>query len=1234
MQVVEAASLDQVISAEATGGAASSKPVARPEEASHELPASVTKKQAVQRSSTIEIPSQTVVESIQPQQATAGYAPSSAKTESVGAGKTAASENVQHAVKAETPDQTVASKTETTAVANAAGADNAVTVASAGGLRQVTETSTIRSGPGELNDVLGWIGKGALVRPLGQQGDWVKVQIPDGKRSGWMKASALQGAQAREPGHAAITTASSSSGPGAKAAPVQRAEQPAVAPLATANSAKPAQMAGRKQGVLSFSHTANLRAGPGMRFDVVAWAGQGSYARELERKGDWVRVQLQQSGRIGWVVKSLIRQTQMTGGFAVAKPLSGQVTEAPVMPTAATVTSGSRIAKSDKVPPQVKAAAAHRKSQPVQRVVGKKPVNKEQQPQVLPVHGVAVAPVAAVSANGANGRSLFSFNRKANLRAGPDVKFDVVSWAGVGAYAYELGRKGDWVRVQMEVSKRIGWVYNRSLKLVRSGVVRHVAAVKSGQVSEQIAKQSPHLLAKRVPNGLFRFKQTTNLRAGPGKQYDVVTWGGKNETAAVLKRRGDWRKVRMSMSGKQGWVFRTTLASAGSGHAVAAAVAKVKQPNVKMYQVLRTEPLRADAMKFAELSGWVGKGESVALLEQRQGWLRVQPQDASKKPGWIQSDYLKATGEVQANTRPKKELRTVAYQDRISRGEDFNFSYAALEAALYRVPVEDISVLIHRDDLKALFRKDTYDKSYFDIRVKSGRHRLNGRIKVLGSSTRIFRKKSLLIKLDKESARWYGRRRIALRSMASDKALMREWMAWKLLAALGMKVPEVHFTRVSFNHGEKTGLYLNIQWMGRRFLKENHLEVDGGFYQPNDASHCGDLNSSDNMDLCFDKISPQDGDYSVLSAMAKAVSTASPANMDRVLAKYFNEESVINWVAVNALVTNGDTYNKNYWLHYSPNHHKWTMVPWDYNLTFGRVYDPFGVKPYKIFNDNFQYYFPIDVGASNPLKDKLIRNPKLRARLETRLKHLIGLQPNGPEETFGWFSPTVMQARIGNLAAVVGKEVYKDTFLRYGEGDFTKTYESLMHFVTEHDYFLKSKLQGPYRWQPSPSFDPNAPPVLVDLPKALYGEGTINVGGQSLHMTDQGWGYFVARLNLDEPLKKKTQFKVRIEGDAMPKYLPVGQAPGRCIRRSWRLSTPTPGVSANGELMVEYLQENSKRTEVPETLHEEMLELWVRDAGHWRPLKTEVNEYSNTLIAKGVHVESGHVQRFVACSPF
>jgi len=1116
----------------------------------------------------------------------------------------------------------------------------------ASGVRQIVKTTTIRTGPGSSFDVLGWAGSGARVEAIEQQGGWLKVRLQSGGRTGWLETAVLTPAgTAQVPATMPVKAdAQMQAVPEVEKYQRKEAKQPAELPVqepgmvhVEQTRAKASPVAGpTDSNVVHFVKTANLRAGPDRKFDVVAWAGNGAYAMEMARQGDWVRVKMQESGRIGWAHINMLKRTNVAGKLPFATVMSDQVTEAPV-PTAE---ASPKMIRPENEPAMVM-------SDPLKQQANEPeaPVSVAQ-PEVLAVKPMqSVNPVSSPElASGTTERSLFSFNRKANLRAGPDAKFDVVTWAGVGSYASELARKGDWVRVQMQVSKRIGWVYNRSLELVKAGILLPTVTVESDQVAEEPVVGVSSATQKKTADGLLTFKQTSNLHAGPGKQYDIIAWGGKHESAKVIAQQGDWRKVRMTVSGKMGWVFNSLLVKSGVDRVAVAAAAKPAGSiqGGEIYEALRTEPLRADAIQFSELTDWVSKGEAVALLEWRKDWMRVKPQDTEKKAGWIKSEFLKRTGMTSTKVPNDGKLpgvdRVVEYQDRISKGEAFNFSYAALEQALYRIPIEDIHVRIGKDDLKALFRKGTYDKSSFEIRLRTGRRHLQGRIKVLGSSTRIFKKKSLLIKLDKESTRWYGRRKIALRSMASDKALMREWMAWKLLAAMGAKVPEVHFTRVSFNHGEKTGLYLSIEWLGAQFLSANNLDAKGGFYQPNDASHCGDLNSSENMDLCFDKLAPQDDDYSMLSAMAKAVSSASDEDMDKVLAQYFDDESVLNWIVANALVTNGDTYNKNYWLHYSPARKKWTLIPWDYNLTFGRVYDPFATRlnerPFKIFNDNFQYFFPPDVGASNPLKDKTVRNPRLRARLETKLKHLLGLEPNGPEETFGWFSPTVMQARIGNLAAVVGKEVYKDTFLTFGEEVFTKTYESLMHYVTAHDHYLGAKLQGPYIWQPSPAFDPNLPPVAVALPKELYGHGYIDVDGQSLHMTDQGWGYFVARLNLDAPLKKKAEFKVNVEGGMVPKYLPTGQSPRRCVQRSWILSTQTPDLAVDGTLMVEYIQENSARTEVPETLHEELLELWMLDGHHWKPLKTKVNEYANTISAKGVHLESGHILRFVACSPF
>jgi len=1095
-------------------------------------------------------------------------------------------------------------------------------------LRTLMQTTMIRKGPSALSDVLGWVGNGAQVQALRQQGKWTKVRMQDSGRVGWIEAASLRESNAKlaltpKPQPMLTQKASTTVLDKPMLADRKVADQQAVdgevAKIVVAKTNKPVQnqpdgkkavAAKGEKSLYKFNKNANLRAGPNAKLEAVSWARTGSQARELDRKGDWVRVQMQVSQRIGWVFYQSLDMLKLGVGVAGVS-----------LASATAVASPNVMIKMDA---NVNSA----------ELAQKKSVKTE-----VVQSGEKLTGVSTTKSN------LYSFNKKSNLRAGPAAKYDAVSWAGQGSYAMGLDRKGDWVRVQMQVSKRIGWVFHRSLGLVKSGLnmpENNLEEMKLMSVSPNVKLVSANEMNSKDSQQLYFFKRTSNLRAGPGKKYDRVAWGGRNESAEEIDRQGDWQRVRMTMSGKVGWVFNSYLVRAekseasfaGSAFVAPALRAEVAQTG-HLYEVLRTTALYEDANEFSNPIAPIGRGSTVAWLEERQGWARVNPQVDGAKIGWIETSLLKQKvlprklERKSAVVISKKTL--VNYTDRISKGETFNFSYAALEEALYRVPVEDIHIRIDADDLKALFLKRQFDDSTFDIRLKTGRHKLHGTVKVLGSSTRIFKKKSLLIKLDKQSERWYGHRRMALRSMSSDKALMREWMAWKMMAALGMKVPEVHFTRVTFNRGQKIGLYLSIEWMGPEFLEANQLDPRGEFYQPDDAEHCGDLYSTDQLQRCFTRIGVEDADYGNLKAMAVAMNAATASNMDTVLASYFDDESVINWIAINALVTNGDTYNKNYWLHYHPVKRKWTMIPWDYNLTFGRTYDRYGIDAYKVFNDNFQYYYPPDVGAGNPIKDKVLRNPKLRARVEAKIKHLIGMSPNGSEHTFGWFSPTVMHARIGNLATVVGKEVYKDTFLSYGEGDFTKTYESLMHYVTAHDYFLKTKLFGDFPWQPEP---PNQMNVDMVLPNELFGQGSIAVGGETLHMVDRGWGYFVGNLTLQEPLKSKASFEVRIEGGITPKYLPTAQSPRRCIERTWLLKTTSADVSVKGNVMFEYTQENSRRSEVSPTIHEEMLELWMRDGNRWKPVQTEVNEYSNTLIAKNIHVRSGHTYRFVACSPF
>ncbi|PIW49663.1 MAG: hypothetical protein COW18_04980 [Zetaproteobacteria bacterium CG12_big_fil_rev_8_21_14_0_65_54_13] len=1182
------------------------------------------------------------------------------------------------------PQAAVAEPTEPPAVSN-----TAEPVAPTENQYRFNRNAILRAGPDAKFDIVGWGGVDASASELDRKGDWIKIQMQISKRIGWVYSPSLTLTQA------ALASAASTVADGEPAAvesgsvavfPLPAADQAAIGEAAipsTADQVNSDQMAATDQTAITTGEapvtpvtdqangdqtattdqataagdstpsvmaepvadhataaagqvgatsatvpqqslpanvsanprmqqfapdsehailrTTTIRSGPGVLSDVLGWAGKGATVVALAQQGAWLKVRMLESGRIGWI-ESASLQTGSPAVVATAVP----------QPVAATPVEGK----------------APEPAAPEPEVIALKPVEQASEKTVV------------TSEHLSQDKNLYRFNRKSKLRAGPDERFDIVGWGGIDAYASELDRKGGWIKIQMQVSKRIGWVYQTSLMLAKAGAIAPASAQPVLLKADSAAQPVLATTSLANPDQLYFFSQTNDLLAGPGRQFDRVGWVGRNESATIIDSKGDWRRINMTISGKRGWVPANLLLVALATGPVTVADAKpatdsktpVVLPEPLQAKVLKTATLRTQAGIDSNMTGWVAKGDMVTVLRKQGGWAEVNPDLAGKQAGWIRADYLREIepmGTVVNRIGGNQPIST--YGNRISHGEAFNFSYAALEQALYRVPIEEIELTIAEDDLKALFRKDLYDQSAFPIDILQDKRKLNGTVQALGSSTRVFRKKSLRIKLDADGGRWFGRRNIALRSMGSDKAMMREWISWKMMEAMGMKVPEVHFTRVRFNHGEKVALYLSVEWMGKEFFTSNGLDPNGEFFQPNDAAHCGDLYTAENMDICFDKLTPEDADYSSISTMAKAMIAASAEDMDRVLAEYFDDETVLNWITANALVTNGDTYNKNYWLYHQPNGGKWTMVPWDYNLTLGRTYDPYAVTPFTIFNENFQYFYAPDVGAGNPLKDKALRNAKLRARIEAKIKHLIGMEPNGPEETFGWFSPTVMEARIGNLAAVIGKEVYKDTFLSYGEEDFTKTFESMMHYTKAHDYFLKNKLFGRLDWTPEP---PNQPLTEFPLPEELVVQGEIKAGADHLHMVDSGWGYFVADLNLDQPMKSDGKFKVIVEGGAAPRYLPPTRIGSRCIKRSWVVSAETPASSVHADLMFEYIQENSHRTEVPQTLHEELLELWVQEDNHWKPLKTDANQYSNTLTTRGVDLKYGQDRRFVACSPF
>lgn len=535
-------------------------------------------------------------------------------------------------------------------------------------------------------------------------------------------------------------------------------------------------------------------------------------------------------------------------------------------------------------------------------------------------------------------------------------------------------------------------------------------------------------------------------------------------------------------------------------------------------------------------------------------------------------------------------------------------------------------------DAEVLFRKDPWDLSYFDVTVADGDKALTGSIEVKGSSTTIFAKRGLAIKLN--DGRWHGLKRISLDATATDASRLRQWLAWNLFADLGMAVPKVQFTRVFIND-LYYGPYLNIEWIDGALFERHGLGTNGQFFQADDKGYCGDFqaHNASRLTTCWNKHAPRDNDFSALAALDQAIRDTPIADFHTFIEQKFDSETLINWMVVNLLTQNNDTHNKNYFLYLSSKTGKWHVIPWDYDLTFGRAYDPDLPYPANIYNDNFQYNNMPDLGAPSPLKEKVLRNPQLRARYLARVKHLLGLarDEKASADTFGRFAPAAMDARIDSASADLADDVAHDPF-SHDLADQRRAAESLRDFVRVRQAFLKEKLFGAYPWNVDLVYwDPSKAPPMLPPPNYLHAPLYLGVGEKERLHADPGYGYTLAgiqRVDASAPL----DLSVSVEMYQPPRYLPAGIQADQCVQRSWLLGVTSPLPAGKVNLSLEYLQEARARQEVGKAMDENNLRVWMTQGSDWQSVNSRLAPLSNALHIDGLNLESGRHYRFVACT--
>lgn len=122
-------------------------------------------------------------------------------------------------------------------------------------------------------------------------------------------------------------------------------------------------------------------------------------------------------------------------------------------------------------------------------------------------------------------------------------------------------------------------------------------------------------------------KGTLNLRTGPGKEYDVKGYVKHGAKVSVLDEDGDWSKVKVSSTGKTGWIktiyIDGTTKDLGTG--------------TKVVETDSPLPLRAGPGADYAKKGTVYDGDTCKVLYTEDDWVKIT---VNGMTGWIMAYHI------------------------------------------------------------------------------------------------------------------------------------------------------------------------------------------------------------------------------------------------------------------------------------------------------------------------------------------------------------------------------------------------------------------------------------------------------------------------------------------------------------------------------------------------------------------------------------------------------------------
>ncbi|PYI53833.1 exopolysaccharide Pel transporter PelG [Paenibacillus flagellatus] len=365
----------------------------------------------------------------------------------------------------------------------------------------------------------------------------------------------------------------------------------------------------------------------------------------------------------------------------------------------------------------------------------------------------------------------------------------------------------------------------------------------------------------------------------------------------------------------------------------------------------------------------------------------------------------------------------------------------------------------------------------------------NAKISLRGNTARYAPQRSYKIKLNEQAGLWRDQRILNLNKHYYDSSRIRNKLSFDLFETL----PDIASLRTQFvrlfvkdlsagGNGNQPfvdyGLYTHIENPNKQFLKNHWLDPNGQLYKAEMFEffrYPESLKSQSDPGYdkqAFEKVLEIEGreDHDKLLAMLDDVNNrAIPIN--DVIAKHFDLDNYLTWLAANILMDNMDTAAHNFLLYSPLNSNKWYFVPWDYDggweLQRGlQSISPFGNGISTYWGNVLHNRFFHSEANVRLLRDKIeelhktINNESVAARLALYKPVLEPFLARAPDKNFYPIQTNKLDDELRIIAETPSRSLArfeedvqkpKPIFL----GDVQKNDSGQHVFVWEHSFDLQ-----------------------------------------------------------------------------------------------------------------------------------------------------------------------------------